>query len=140
MSDEQEGPTEGTYPEAKVILIVEDDEAIGEVLVEAISLETPYHAVRVAEGFAALKLIHGLKPNLMILDYQLPLMSGLELYDQLRTMHGFEDVPVLFMTANIGMPKRQLEKRKLVVLIKPLELDTLLKTIENLLVERSSDA
>jgi len=34
-------------------------------------------------GFAALKVICSLKSNLIIMDYQLPHMDGLELYDQL---------------------------------------------------------
>jgi CheY-like chemotaxis protein len=69
----------------------------------------------------------------LILDYQLPEMNGIELYDQVRTIQGFENVPALLMTASIGMPWSQIEKRALVGLPKPLELSEFLATVENLL-------
>jgi CheY-like chemotaxis protein len=137
MSDEQEGSSEGGYQEAKVILIVEDDDDIGDFLQQALAQETPYHAVRVEDGFAALKIIHDLKPDLIILDYQLPQMNGIEVYDQLRTMEGGRDIPVIFMTASTGMPWHQLEKRKAIGLGKPLELSTFLEIVEKLLTAAS---
>ena len=122
-----------SHEKAKVILIVEDDEGIGRFLVQAILLETSYHPIWVTDGFAALKVIHDLKPDLLILDYQLPHMNGIELYDQLRAVKGFEAVPAILMTASSGMPWGNIEKRKLVGLVKPLELSAFLATIEKLL-------
>jgi CheY-like chemotaxis protein len=129
----ENAPSEGMHESAKVILIVEDDEDIGTFLVEAISQETPYHPMWVMDGFAALKILHGLKPDLLILDYQLPEMNGIELYDKIRTIPGYENVPALLMTASIGMPWSQIEKRALVGLPKPLELGEFLATVDNLL-------
>src|SRR5207237_10330321 len=93
-----------THEKTKVILIVEYDVGIGRFLVQAILQETSYHPIWVTDGFAALKLIHDLKPNLLILDYQLPHMNGIELYDQLRAVKGFEAVPAILMTSSSGMP------------------------------------
>jgi len=114
----QSGSGHAEYQGAKVILIVEDDEDIGFFLVEAIRQETPYHPIWVKDGFAALKTVHNLKPDLFILDYQLPYMDGIELYDQLRAKQELAEVPAIFMTANIGMPRHALEKRKIVGLSK----------------------
>lgn len=133
MSDGIEQATAELHETAKVILIVEDDEGIGKFLVQAIAQETPYHPTWVTDGFAALKLIHNLKPDLLILDYQLPHMSGIQLYDQLRTIKGFEAIPAILMTASGGMPWSHIEKRQLVGLAKPLELSAFLATIEKLL-------
>src|SRR5436305_15149832 len=98
--------------------------------VQAILQETSYHPIWVTDGFAALKLIHDLKPDLLILDYQLPHMNGIELYDQLRAVKGFEPVPATLMTASTGMPCGNVEKPKLVGLAKPLELSAFPATIE----------
>jgi len=133
MPDETEQSPEGTYEKAKVILIVEDDEDIGSFLVAALQQETPYHPILVTDGFAALKTVHDMKPDLFILDYQLPQMNGLEVYDQLRARQELADVPALLMTAGMGMPRQALEKRKIVGLSKPLELSTFLETIDKLL-------
>ena len=137
MPDENEPPSKGKYQDAKVILIVEDDDDIGTFLEQALLQETPYHPVRVSDGFAALKVIHGLKPDLIILDYQLPHMNGIELYDHIRTVNEFTDLPVILMTASAGMPWHTLEKRNIVGLGKPLELSTFLETVEKLLTPPS---
>ena len=133
MPEEIDQSATGLYQKAKVILIVEDDEDVGEFLVAAIQQETPYHPIWVSDGFAALKTVHDVKPDLFILDYQLPHMSGIEVYDQLRARQAFADVPTLLMTAGTGMPHHALEKRKIVGLSKPLELSTFLQLIDHLL-------
>jgi CheY-like chemotaxis protein len=133
MSNETEpSPFEG-YQQARVILIVEDDEDIGSFLVEALRQETPYHPIWVKDGFEALKTVHDLKPDLFILDYQLPHMNGIEVYDQLRARQELVNVPAVLMTAGMGMPRHALEKRNLVGLNKPLELSGFLQLIDGLL-------
>ena len=76
-------------------------------------------------------MIRNIKPDLVILDYHLPSMDGLELYDQLHASEGFERVPVLFMSAHV--PHRELEQRVISFIEKPFELADLLDTIEQLL-------
>jgi CheY-like chemotaxis protein len=133
MPDEIDQSLTEVYQKAKVILIVEDDEDVGSFLVAAIQQETLYHPILVSDGFAALKTVHNMKPDLFILDYQLPHMNGIEVYDQLRSRQELADVPALLMTAGTGMPRHSLEKRKIVGLSKPLELSTFLKMIDDLL-------
>src|SRR5512142_1592212 len=132
MPDETDSTPEGIYQKAKVILIVEDDEDVGSFLVQAIQQETPYHPIWVSDGFAAFKTVHNMKPDLFILDYQLPHMNGIEVYDQLRARQELADVPALLMTAGTGMPRHSLEKRKIVGLSKPLELSAFLEMIDKL--------
>lgn len=116
----------------KTILVVEDDIGIGSFLVQAILQETRYQAMLVPDGFEALKVIKSIKPNLFILDYQLPKMNGIELYDKLHAWEGLEKVPAVLISARL--PKRDIEERKIVGMSKPLELDEFLHTIEELLL------
>ncbi len=115
----------------KTVLVVEDDTGIGNFLVQAILQETPYHAMLVADGFQALKAVANIKPSLFILDYQLPRMNGIELYDQLHATKGLEHIPAVVISARL--PRQEIEKRKIIAMSKPLELDDFLNTIENLL-------
>lgn len=131
MAQEQKTPDEQTT--VKTILIVEDDNNIGEVFVQAISQETTYLAVLVADGSSALETVKGIRPNLFILDYQLPRMNGIELYDRLHAMKELENIPAIMMSARL--PRQELEKRALVGLNKPIDLDDFLQTIERLLHE-----
>src|SRR5438128_8643419 len=96
----------------KTVLVVEDDTGICNFLVQAISQETSYHALLVADGFQALKAVASIKPSLFILDYQLPRMNGIELYDKLHTTKGLEEIPAIVMSARL--PKHEIEKRKIV--------------------------
>src|SRR6266568_6750299 len=116
---------------AKMVLVVEDDVGIGNFLVQAILQETSHQAMLVTDGFQALKAVASIKPSLFILDYQLPRMNGIELYDKLHTTKGLEEIPAIVISARL--PKREIEKRKIIAMSKPLELDDFLNTIEKLL-------
>ena len=111
------------------ILVVEDDENIGMFVVQALSTETPYRAILVTDGLQALNIVDTVKPRLFITDYRLPYMNGIELYDRIRTK--IDDTPTIIMSAY--MPEQEVQKRKLVSLNKPFELDDLLNTVERLL-------
>ena len=115
----------------KTILVVEDDVGIGSFLTQAISQETHHQAMLVTDGFQALSVIESIKPNLFILDYQLPRMNGIELYDKLHAIEGLESIPAILISARL--PKQDIEKRKIIGMNKPLELDDFLRTIEELL-------
>ena len=119
-------------PPIKTVLIVEDDQDIGSFILRAILDETSHQAILVTDGQKALETIKSLKPNLLVLDYHLPRMNGIELYDHLRTHEELERVPVILMSARL--PKNEARKRNMVCLEKPFELDALLKTIEDLIV------
>ena len=128
-SDEQTG-TEA-YAQVKTILLVEDDVYIGEVLVQAISQETPFIAILVQSGDEALNTVKGIKPSLFILDYQLPRMNGIELYDELHANMELAQVPALMISAQL--PAQELRKRNIKGMNKPLDLDEFLQTIEQFL-------
>jgi len=119
------------HDSVKTILVVEDDENIGELIVEAFVQETPYQAMLATDGKQALKIVQNVKPNVLLLDNNLPDMKGIELYDRIQVEKELENVPVLLMSANV--PVQEVKKRNLFCLNKPFELNDLLQTIENLL-------
>ena len=117
----------------KTILLVEDDPNIGSFLVEAIAQETHYRAIVASDSNAALKLVRYFTPDLFILDYVLPGMNGIELYDHLHINIELAPIPAILITANRQVPQQKLQQRQLVTFMKPLELDVFLATIETLL-------
>lgn len=131
MPKEHKQPVTEDHSQAKTILVVEDDADIGEFLVQAILTETPYQALLAKDAFQALKVAHDVKPNLLIFDYQLPHMNGIELYDQFHAMKELEDIPALIISA--GLPEKEIAKRHITGLHKPLELSDLLNSIEKLM-------
>ncbi len=116
----------------KTVFIVEDDEAIGELLVQAIEQETSYQAVLASDGFQALKMLRTVKPDLLILDYGLPEMNGLEFYDTIHAAKALEHLPVLIVSAETARIQKEIKARQLSQLQKPFELANLFQAIERL--------
>lgn len=113
------------------ILIVEDDDIIGKLLIDLILLETPYNAILINDGKEALEVALKIKPCLCITDYKLPSMNGLELYDQLHATEAMKNTPAIIMSASL--PEEEVASRHLIGLHKPFDLDDLLHTVELLL-------
>jgi CheY-like chemotaxis protein len=131
MIDDQEPISGGETTTVKTVLVVEDDPDVGEFMVQALKQETPYHPLLASDGFQALKVVREIKADLLLLDYRLPGMNGLELYDRLHTTKEIADIPTIMISANL--PLREARERKITCLKKPIELDELLDTIEQFL-------
>ena len=84
------------------VLVVEDDEAIADVLRRTLRQEG--HEVRsAADGVAALALAEEFVPDLVILDLGLPKLDGSEV---LRRLRRESDVPILVLTARTELEDR----------------------------------
>ena len=116
----------------KTVFIVEDDEAIGELLVQTIEQETSYQAVLASDGFQALKMLRTVKPDVLILDYGLPDMNGIEFYDTIHAVKALNHLPVLIVSAETARIQKEIKARQLPQLQKPFDLANLLQAIERL--------
>src|SRR5438094_8858322 len=89
-----------THPPAtvatKTILIVEDDEAIGRVLVDVLEEES-YRVFLATTGAEAERLLNEVHPDLIILDIMLPDADGLVVCAQLRPRY---QIPVILLSAS----------------------------------------
>ena len=133
MSQDVEQVSGGSEATTKTIILVEDDPYISSFLVEAIAHETPYRAIVASDGNAALNLVRHFAPSLFVLDYGLPGMNGIELYDRLHINQDLATIPAVLITANRHLPQQQVQQRHLTVFMKPFELEAFLATIETLL-------
>ena len=80
------------------ILVVEDEPPLVEVL--RYNLEKEGYLVDVAEdGAVALEKVHHRTPDLIILDWMLPELSGIDVCRRLRADPDTKDVPVIMLTA-----------------------------------------
>jgi DNA-binding response OmpR family regulator len=124
--------------QSNTILVVEDNAAIGAFLLEAIYLETPYQAVLATRGQQALEFARQVKPVLFILNYYLPDLDGIELYDRLHAIKGFADIPAIMLSADL--PEQEVAKRPILGLDKPFNMRKLLASIERLVVPATNGA
>ncbi|MEB8388563.1 phosphate regulon transcriptional regulator PhoB [Rhodobacteraceae bacterium KMM 6894] len=80
------------------ILIVEDEPAQREIL--TYNLESEGFVVRCAEnGEEAMLLINEALPDLVILDWMMPRVSGIEVCRQIKTRDDTRHIPVIMLTA-----------------------------------------
>lgn len=128
-----EGIEETTATAEKTVMIVDDDRDVGEILQRIILDQTGYKVIWVAESDLALNTASYLQPSLLVLDYMLPTMDGLDLYDHLQGIEGMQGVPTIFISASSTLPFEELRSRGIHVLKKPFELDDLLDILAQLL-------
>ncbi len=80
------------------ILIVEDDDALRRLLTYALEREG-YETLSAARGDEALEMVEDECPDLLIVDWMVPGVSGLELCRRLRRRKTTRTIPVLMLTA-----------------------------------------
>lgn len=82
----------------KKILVVEDNPKSMR-LIKFLLKHKDYHILEATEGLAALEIALAQQPDLIVMDIQLPGMSGLEVTIQLRNKKEFEKTPIIALTA-----------------------------------------
>ena len=86
----------------KTILVVDDD-AMNLKMVEMILKRKGYDVKKADSGQAALALLKEESVDLVLLDVEMPVMSGIETLDAIRTEWEPVDLPVMFLTASEDM-------------------------------------
>jgi DNA-binding response OmpR family regulator len=117
----------------KVVLVVEDELAIGQLIADAISDEPGYCAIHVAAPMAALEATKHVTPDVMVVDVRLPGMSGFELYDRLQREPRTSKVPVLFETASGAEAISEFRRRGIATYVKkPFDLNVIVGYVKRL--------
>ena len=90
------------------VLVVEDEPAQREVLVYNLQSEG-FEVERAGTGDEALALVEDSRPDLILLDWMLPGVSGIEICRQLKMRPATRDVPIIMMSARTEEVDRGLE-------------------------------
>ncbi len=111
------------------LLVVDDDTDLRDA-VASILAEHGYHVQQATEGRHALEVLKTFKPDLVITDLMMPVMTGYELIDAIKGT-----VPIVVMSAN----RMTMDHPSLVgiqgFLAKPFELDALFQTVADAIVK-----
>jgi CheY-like chemotaxis protein len=82
-----------------VILIVEDQPSNREVLRAFFESYETLRVIEAANGQAALKMIESIRPDLILMDIQMPVMDGYEATQLLKAHPQWQSIPVIAITA-----------------------------------------
>ena len=81
----------------RTLLLVDDDAVMIRTLREGLS--TSYKVLPANSGANALKILARAKPDLILLDYEMPEMNGPQVLEALRANDETAKIPVMFLTA-----------------------------------------
>lgn len=118
----------------RYVLIAEDEPDIARVLADAIG-DAGYESNVIPNGALVPDAIAARPPDLLVLDVSLPGLSGLDIFDLVRSEPRLHGVPVLFLTASPDRAEAAFATNGVHrVMAKPFELDALLSAIREMIV------
>lgn len=82
----------------KIVLIVDDDFHIVNVLTLKLK-NAHYEVISASNGEEALQRIEERSPDLVITDFSMPVMNGVDLVRRIRESENTKDIPVIMLTA-----------------------------------------
>jgi two-component system, cell cycle response regulator DivK len=118
----------------ELILIVEDNEKNRKLLRKVLQ-RLGYRTVEVETGEDAVEMARERSPDLVLMDYRLPRIDGIETFRRLRADPGIRHMPVVAVTAS-AMPEDSARMRRAGFdgfETKPINVKNLVATIESLL-------
>lgn len=119
------------YP---TVLIAEDSDDTRIMLKRAFELKG-YSVIEAADGGEALQAVRKSRPNLILVDLNMPVVDGLEMVKKIRKLEApGEQVPIVAITAFdvYGMKEAALEIGCNTYLSKPLDMEELDRTLKGL--------
>ena len=98
-------------------------------------LEEKYNIIMTTSGIKAITMIHEKKPDLILLDYEMPMFDGRETMIKIRESEECKDIPIVFVTAVNEKEhiKAVLSLKPDAYLLKPIDKDRVFKTIKDII-------
>jgi two-component system cell cycle response regulator DivK len=124
--------------EKTTILYVEDN-LENRVLVRRILMSENYAVLEAVNAADALNILKNARPDLILMDINMPDIDGYTLTARIKAMPGFERIPILALTANVmrGDKEKTLEAGCDGYIQKPLDIDQLISEVERFLTRRT---
>ncbi|MET0950316.1 MAG: response regulator [Pseudomonas sp.] len=118
------------------ILVVDDEYLIADILGYALEDEG-FMVVKASNGQKGLEVLERERPALIITDFMMPVMDGLEFAKAVRDLPSVNTLPIILISgaqAHLGMERSDLFDA---VLEKPFNIDSILTTVRRLLAAKA---
>ena len=128
-----------TSPDSKATILYVEDNPDNRTLVRRILLSEDYTMLEAVNASDALNILKDNRPDLILMDINMPDMDGYTLTAKIRALPGFERIPILAVTANVmrGDKEKTLEAGCDGYIQKPLDIDQLIREVERFLPRRT---
>jgi CheY-like chemotaxis protein len=121
------------------VLLVEDEVSMRELLRRALEV-AGFLVVDTHDGGQVMELAQGLLPSLIILDVNLPHMSGWDVLAQLKSDPETAAIPVIVYTAATSDERRALDLGATAFIAKPATPDDIIRAVRGQLVGSEASA
>ena len=121
------------------ILYIEDNPD-NRLLVKRILLSEDYALLEARNAFEALDVLQREHPDLILMDINMPEMDGYTLTAKIKSLPGFERIPIVAVTANVmrGDKEKTLEAGCDGYIQKPIDIDQLTSEVERFITRRTN--
>jgi two-component system chemotaxis response regulator CheY len=119
---------------SKRIVVAEDFNVSRKIIVSTLAKEG-YSVMEAADGKEAAELFDGQPIDLLITDFNMPLMNGAELIQKVRAMKSYTYMPILLLTTEVRQEKIQqaLDGNITAFIKKPFETQDFVKIVKKAL-------
>lgn len=125
---------ENNYQVLKPIILIVEDNKINMLLAKTIIKKNIPNTIiqECYNGIEAVDLCKKMRPNLIFMDIQMPLMNGYEATKEIRKLNGFEKIPIIALTAGtiLGEKEKCLKSGMNDYVTKPVVQDTIVAIIQ----------
>lgn len=119
-------------PTGSLILVVEDQQMLRHLVREV--LETVGRVASARDGFEALRLVHELRPDVVVSDISMPGMDGLELMAALRSDPATCHLPFVLLSGDlVSLRSRLADEPNLALVSKPFDRQELVAVVQSML-------
>ena len=127
-------------PESKGTILYVEDNPDNRLLVRRVLLSEDYSLLEATDAMDALNVLKTTRPDLILMDINMPDMDGYTLTAKIKSLPGFERIPILAVTANVmrGDKEKTLEAGCDGYIQKPLDIEQLTREIEKCLSRRTN--
>jgi CheY-like chemotaxis protein len=120
------------HPSKKTIVVIDDESGLADILAATL-LDVGYRVQTAWNGIVGLELLATRAPDLVILDYTMPLLDGAGVLTSMRTDQALWRIPVVMMSA---MPESIVQERchgYTAFVRKPFDVDAMLSVVQRAL-------
>ncbi len=119
---------------AKTILIAEDSESIRQLVTFTLK-GAGYDVIEAVDGKDAIEKVNGKTPDLVVTDFNMPNMGGVELTKHLRGLEAYQFTPIIMLTTE-SQKEKVIEGKEAGIsgwIIKPFAPEKLIEIIKKLI-------
>lgn len=119
----------------KSILVVDDDVTV--LTLVKLFLQKECHVYAVNSGMAAIDFLKKKGADLILLDYEMPVMKGPKVFEAIRSMDKYKETPIVFLTGMADKEEiiRCLALKPSAYVLKPVTYDKLKTVVDDIFSE-----